>query len=141
MLQFPPWKTAVVLLVCLIGLVYAGPNVVTTDYSDQVPNFAPGKKVSLGLDLQGGSYLLLQAELDVVVEERLEGITSDVRRSLREARIGYRGLGVAGGAVRLTIRKPEDVDRAREILEGLETRTHLVPRWVIEVNDAGEAVI
>jgi preprotein translocase subunit SecD len=135
MLQFSPWKTTIVLLVCLLGLIYAAPNLMTADYSRDVPNFAPGKKVSLGLDLQGGSYLLLKVELDVVIEERLESITAAVRQDLRKQKIGYRGLGVAKDAVRLTIRKLEDVGKARDILEGLD------PETVVEVDDAGNASI
>ena len=135
MLQFSPWKTTIVLLVCLLGLIYATPNLMTADYSRDVPNFAPGKKVSLGLDLQGGSYLLLKVELDVVIEERLESITAAVRQDLRKQKIGYRGLGVSNGAVRLTIRKPEDVDNAREVLIRLDPETE------VEVDDAGNASI
>jgi preprotein translocase subunit SecD len=133
MLQFSHWKTTIVLLVCLLGLVYAAPNLMTGDYSDDVPNFAPGKKVSLGLDLQGGSYLLLRVELDVVIEERLEGITSSVRQELRKADIGYRGLGIEKGAVRLTIRDLDDVDKARDLLNNLD------PEAIVEIDDAGEA--
>ena len=135
MLQFSPWKTTIVLLVCLIGLIYAAPNMLTADYSRDVPNFAPGKKVSLGLDLQGGSYLLLKVELDVVIEERLESITAAVRQDLRKEKIGYRGLGVANGAVRLSIRKLEDVEKSRDILRGLD------PQTVVEIDDAGNASI
>ena len=135
MLQFSPWKTTIVLMVCLLGLIYAGPNLMTADYSRDVPNFAPGKKVSLGLDLQGGSYLLLRVELDVVIEERLESITAAVRQDLRKAKIGYRGLGVDNGAVRLSIRKIEEVDKARDILRGLD------PETIVDVDDDGNANI
>ena len=135
MLQFSPWKTTIVLLVCLLGLIYAAPNLMTADYSRDVPNFAPGKKVSLGLDLQGGSYLLLKVELDVVIEERLESITAAVRTDLRKEKIGYRGLGVDRDAVRLTIRELGDVDKARDILKDLD------PQTVVEIDDAGSASI
>ena len=135
MLQFPPWKTAVVIVACLLGLLYAAPNAFETDYSDSVPSFAPGKKVSLGLDLQGGSYLLLRVELDVVIEERLEAIVSAVRQGLRKERIGYRGLGVAENAVRLRIRKAEQVEKASEILDGID------PQTIVEINDAGDVSI
>jgi preprotein translocase subunit SecD len=135
MLQFSPWKTTIVLLVCLLGLIYAAPNVMTADFSRDVPNFAPGKKVSLGLDLQGGSYLLLKVELDVVIEERLESITAAIRQDLRKEKIGYKGLGVDNGSVRLTIRKLEDVERARDIIRGLD------PQTVVEIDDTGSASI
>ena len=133
MLHFPPWKIAIVLLVCLVGLVYAAPNVTETDYSDSVPNFAPGKKVSLGLDLQGGSYLLLHVELDVVIAERLESLVDAARQALRRQRIGYRGLGVSGTTVKVQIRELADVERARELLETLDQEA------VVEVADDGSA--
>ena len=136
MLHFPPWKIAIVLLVCLIGLVYAAPNAIDADYSDRVPDFAPGKKVSLGLDLQGGSYLLLKVELDVVIAERLESIVDAARQALRRERIGYRGLGVSGERVEVGIRDVADVPRAREILEGLDQET------VVQLDEAsGRATI
>jgi len=124
-----------VILICLLGLIYAAPNALKTDYSEAVPNFAPGKKVSLGLDLQGGSYLLLRVELDVVIAERLESIVAAVRQGLRKDRIGYRNLGVAAGAVTLNIREAADVAKAREILEDLD------PQTIVELDDAGAARI
>ena len=56
MLQFPAWKMTLVVVICLIGAVYAIPNFLKTEINENWPNFAPGKRVSLGLDLQGGSY-------------------------------------------------------------------------------------
>ena len=135
MLHFPPWKIAIVVLMCVIGLVYAAPNAIDADYSDRVPDFAPGKKVSLGLDLQGGSYLLLQVELDVVIAERLESIVDAARQALRRERIGYRGLGVAGDRVEVAIRDVGNVERAREILQGLDQEA------VVELDGGGRAVI
>ncbi len=135
MLQFPPWKIVVVFLVCLIGLIYATPNAIEIDFSDDVPSFAPGKKVSLGLDLQGGSYLLLRVELDVVIEERLESIVDAVRQALRKKRIGYRNLGATARAVKFTVRDPGDIGRVREILDGLD------PQTIVTVDDDGDTRI
>ena len=50
------------------------------------------KKINLGLDLKGGSYLLLQADMKIVFEEKLEGLLSDIRYSLRKSKIGYKKL-------------------------------------------------
>ena len=135
MLQFPPWKITIILLVCLIGLVYAAPNTLDTDYSDDVPNFAPGKKVSLGLDLQGGSYLLLQVELEVVIRERFESIVDAVRQTLRRQRIGYRDLGADDNGVGFTIREQGDIAQARELLGEVDPQTE------VEIDDAGNGRI
>ena len=56
MLQFQLWKKLVVTVVLLGGIVYALPNLV----SDQMTSILPGKKINLGLDLRGGSHLLLR---------------------------------------------------------------------------------
>ncbi len=54
---------------------------------------AAQEQINLGLDLQGGSHLLLEVELDAVIDERLQDLVDEVRRRLRRERIGYRGLG------------------------------------------------
>ena len=104
MLQFPAWKMTLVVVICLIGAVYAVPNFLKTEINENWPNFAPGKRVSLGLDLQGGSYLLLRVDLDVVIKEYLEEISTDVRKKLRKARIGYSKLGATETSVSVKIR-------------------------------------
>ena len=84
-----------------------------------MPEFLPSSTLNLGLDLQGGSHLLLSVDTDSVQRERLEDLTSDVRLALRGERIGYTGLGRIDGGVTVTIRKEEDKERAQGILAGL----------------------
>ena len=49
----------------------------------------PKNTVSLGLDLQGGSNILLEVELDQALKDRLNSTLGDIRRALRKAHIGY----------------------------------------------------
>ena len=107
-------------MICLLGVLYASPNLIRSDFSVDLPTFAPGKKVSLGLDLQGGSYLLLQVDLNVVILEYLESITSSVRQQLRKSKIGYKGLGTSRSSVVLKIRKKEDFEEAKELIRGID---------------------
>ena len=79
MLQFPAWKMTLVVAVCLIGILYAVPNFLKTEFGANLPNFAPGKRVSLGLDLQGGSYLLLEIDNTPVIEQKLQNLTITIR--------------------------------------------------------------
>jgi preprotein translocase subunit SecD len=120
MLQFSAFKKTLVIMICLLGVLYASPNLIRSDFSSDLPAFAPGKKVSLGLDLQGGSYLLLQVDLDVVISEYLESITSSVRQQLRKSKIGYKGLGTSRSSVVLKIRNKEDFEDAKELLRGID---------------------
>ena len=89
-------KIRLILIVAsvIIGLVYAIPNFFNTSNYKQSSNFLPGKKINLGLDLKGGSYLLLKADMDVVFTEKLESLLSDIRSSLRKSKIGYKKLSI-----------------------------------------------
>ena len=63
----------------IIGTLYAVPNFFNSSQKVQSFNFLPGKKINLGLDLKGGSYLLLKADMDIVFAEKLESLLSDIR--------------------------------------------------------------
>jgi len=126
MLQFPPWKIALVALVCLMGVVYAAPNAFDRGAFGDPPTGVPGRQINLGLDLQGGSYLLLGVEVGVVVSERLEAIVDSARRGLRDANIGYVGLGVQGDSAVFTVREPADLSRATSIARNLDQGIELV---------------
>ncbi len=106
MLRFPTWKVALILGICALGLVLSLPNLFPRAELERLPGWLPHNQINLGLDLQGGSHLLLEVDLDAVVEERLDTLVDDIRGVLRPARIGYRGLGVHGDAVALTLTSP-----------------------------------
>jgi len=120
MLRFPPWKIALVLAVVLAGIVYSLPNLFSREQLQALPDWVPHEQINLGLDLQGGSHLLLEVELDAVIEQRLDTLVDDVRVALRSERIGYRGLGIRGDAVSLTLTDVGTVDRALEVLGELD---------------------
>ncbi len=122
MLYFAKWKTGLVVAVCLAGLIFLLPNFFSTDTLEGFPGFLPNQQISLGLDLQGGSHLLLEVDVEVVIEERLEGLVDETRQGLNRAeggRIGYTDIGRKGDVVTVRIRNPEDFDRARAILEDM----------------------
>src|ERR671919_742073 len=120
MLRFPTWKIAVVLGICLLGLVYALPNLFPRAEMERMPDWVPHDQINLVLDLQGGSHLLLEVDLGAVVEERLNSLVDEVRGTLRSERIGYRGLGVRGGAVTFTLTDPATTEQALAALEELD---------------------
>ncbi|SLN55915.1 protein translocase subunit SecD [Oceanibacterium hippocampi] len=120
MLFFPKWKTALVLGVCLLGLLFSAPNLLTREQASVLPDWLPHKQLNLGLDLRGGSHLLLQVGTEAVLKEQLEALEDRVRDELRDdPKIGYTGLGNDGTTVHLTIRDSAQVDMAYERLRGL----------------------
>jgi preprotein translocase subunit SecD len=123
MLRFPTWKIVAILGICLVGLLLSLPNLFPREQMERLPDWIPHQQINLGLDLQGGSHLLLEVDVGAVVQERLNGLVDDVRSNLREARIGYRGLGVRGDAVVLTLTDPASADQAVALLDDLNPST------------------
>ncbi len=122
MMYFSRWKTAAILAVCLLGVLLCIPNLFPRD---AVPSWA--RQFSLGLDLRGGSYLLLEVDMDAVVKERLESLADSARTRLRDARIGYVNLGSNPSArqVSFRVRDPGQAEQAarqmRELANQLST--------------------
>ena len=67
MLRFSSWKVALVLGICLLGLVYSLPNLFPRAQMERMPDWLPHEQINLGLDLQGGSHLLLEVQLGAVI--------------------------------------------------------------------------
>ncbi|MDC1023019.1 protein translocase subunit SecD [Alphaproteobacteria bacterium] len=87
-------RVSFVLLLVFIGFAYAIPNFINPSTKNNSLSFLPGKSINLGLDLKGGSYLLLKADMDIVFSEKLETLLSDVRSELRKSKVGYKKLSI-----------------------------------------------
>src|SRR6185437_1404132 len=102
------WKpTLGIILTALIVCLCAVPNFFPEATVKGWPAWAQ-RRLVLGLDLQGGSYLLLEVDANDVKKSRLSQIREDVQRALRGARIQYTGLAVKGDAVEVHITKETD---------------------------------
>jgi len=94
MLFFSRWKAISVVLTAIVVCLFAVPNFFPETVVQGWPKWAQ-RHIVLGLDLQGGSHLLLEVDANAVRKEKLQALLDDVRRILRENRIGYTGLRVA----------------------------------------------
>ena len=119
MLHFSNFKITGIALLLLLGVLFALPNFMREETRLSLPGIIPSGTLNLGLDLQGGSHLLLSVDTDTVQRERLEDLTSDIRLALRGERIGYSGLSRVAGGVSVTIRDSEDMEKAASVLQGL----------------------
>lgn len=111
MLYFDRWKIILIVAISVGGILFSLPNLFAPSQLQSLPGWMQ-MRMPLGLDLQGGSHLLLQMDVKELKDDLLESIAGDVRQKLREERIGYAGLGTSADEVRVTIRKPEDVETA-----------------------------
>ncbi len=119
MLQIPTWSKVLTILILVAGVLIALPNALPARVVARMPPFLPTGTVALGLDLQGGSYLLLEVEFDQVQKDRLELLMGDIRTAFRKARIGYTNLEAGPDTVSLRVLDPARYDDAKSILSGL----------------------
>jgi preprotein translocase subunit SecD len=115
MLFFTRWKAAAILLTALVVCLFAVPNFFSEKTIARWPQWAQ-RHISLGLDLQGGSSLLLEVDTSAVRKERLQTLNDDVLRVLRQARIPFTGRAIRGNGVDVHITRPTDVKTALEKL-------------------------
>lgn len=133
MLNFPRWKVIVVVTLCVFGILLALPNLINRESVAWLPEWLPQREITLGLDLQGGSHLLMEVDVDSVLDARLDAVVDGVRSEFRAAEIGYTELGVADGAVQVTLRNVADIDKARPIL------TELATGMALDIDENGTA--
>lgn len=119
MLYFSRWKTISIWAVVLIGVIFAIPNLYPQSLRDSLPNWIPDRPMTLGLDLQGGSHILLAVDRQDLIDERLQATRDDIRTLLRDAKIGYTGLTGTGRSVQVRIREANELDKAKDALKGL----------------------
>src|SRR5215468_12065794 len=96
MLYISRWKAVAIVLTTLLVCMFAVPNLLSPATVKEWPKWAQ-RHVVLGLDLQGGSHLLLEVDTGAVRKEKLEQLRDDVRRVLREARVGLSSAPVVRG--------------------------------------------
>ena len=68
MLRFPKWKIAFIAAVCALGVLFALPNLFSRG-AEGLPGWLADRQINLGLDLQGGSHLLLEVDIGEPAEE------------------------------------------------------------------------
>lgn len=130
----------------LISVFIASPNLFTDKQLEGMPSWYKDNKVTLGLDLQGGSHIMLKIERSDIVKERLETIVGDVRTQLRDANVKYSGLAGNGQQVQVRISDPAQYEAAKTALRDLTlpiSSGTLVGTSITEVtmSDAGDNVL
>lgn len=114
MLNFSRSKVFFVSFVILLFVYLALPNFISPQVAKTMPAWMQGNQVNLGLDLRGGSHLLLQVDVQQYQREQLDNLRSDVRSVLRDKNIGYNSISVDGMDVVVDLR-PETVTGQTDI--------------------------
>jgi preprotein translocase subunit SecD len=144
MLDFPRWKVWSISLVILIGILFAIPSMLPADLRAKYPTWLPNATINLGLDLAGGSQLLLEADQADAAKQRLQAMEDQVATELRRSpRVDVGDVSTAGGRVAFMVRDPRQVDVARERLYNMTQPVGLTGTrdWDIQVMDTSRIVL
>ena len=137
MLDFPRWKVFGICGVLLIAVLLAIPSLVPERYTNQLPVALP--RINLGLDLAGGSYILLEADTADVAAARIENMREQVAAAMRNTapRIDISDISGRDGKLSFMVRDASQVDEARERLLPMTTGAGLTGQrdWDIQVVD------
>jgi len=116
-----PYRVAVYLAIIVAGLLFALPNVVPASLLERWPTLLPDKPVALGLDLRGGSHLVLEVDGSDLRRERVRTLADDARRALREADIPWRAVETGERGLSIQLRSGGQQEKAIERLTALSS--------------------
>jgi len=102
------------LIVCVLALLFAAPNVLPEKTAKGLPSYVPHQQFNLGLDLQGGAYLLLETDMKPVVDDHLRELRNQVRTKLRDDRLRYEELRIVPRGVAFKVVDRATLDKAQE---------------------------
>ncbi|HEV2568874.1 protein translocase subunit SecD [Sphingomonas sp.] len=142
MLDFPRWKVWLVILATVIGVLAAIPSLVP---ERNWPAFLPDPRINLGLDLSGGSHILLEADTKDVLVQRLGQMEETIKTEMRrgDPRIAIGDVSSSGGRLTFFVRDVTQVDRAVERIRALTTGVGVTGQrdWNVEVRDTNRVIV
>ncbi|HEY5289094.1 MAG TPA: protein translocase subunit SecD, partial [Caulobacteraceae bacterium] len=153
MLALTRWKIGLVLFSLLFGLIFTLPNLLPPSVLASLPGWLPHQRLSLGLDLQGGSYLLMEVDTAALKKERLTNLTEDIRTRLTgdqdTDKIAFTDLALVGDTIGVRITDPTQVQAAfkrlndslgeRMVSGGRDVTVRMAPDQHIAVTLAAQA--
>ncbi|NKN38496.1 protein translocase subunit SecD [Agrobacterium sp. a22-2] len=132
-----PWMVATYVVIVILGILTALPNVLPQTVLDRMPSFLPHDRVELGLDLRGGAHLVLEVDAADLVKERLLTMTQDARRVLGDASIGTTSVRRSTDRVTVVLADPTKREAAIETLAKLGTPVGLTGASDITLGGTG----
>jgi preprotein translocase subunit SecD len=140
MLFFSRWKVVAILLTAAIVCLFAVPNFFSENTIRHWPSWAQ-RHIVLGLDLQGGSSLLLEVDVNAVRKDKLQAISDDVLRILRQNRIQFTGRAIKGNSVEVRITRDSDIENAvsklRELSQPVSSVMGSTGQRSVDISESG----
>ncbi|HVM22972.1 MAG TPA: protein translocase subunit SecD [Sphingomicrobium sp.] len=145
MLEFPRWKIWSITLIVAVGILMSIPSLIAgSRAADFWPSWLPQYRINLGLDLAGGSHLLLEADQRDAQKQRIQAMEDAVSTELRrDPRIDIGDISTAGDRLSFMVRDPTQVDAAVDRMRKLTQPIGLTGNrdWDVQVVDSTRLVL
>lgn len=143
MLDFPRWRIWMLNILIFLGLLLAAPSLLPSSFMAKLPSAFPAATINLGLDLAGGSHILLEADPTELAQTRIESLEDGVRSGMRRAktRISIEGVSRTGGQLSFIVTDPSQVDAAREVILPMIANTTGGRDWDFNVVDGNRITL
>ncbi|CAN5245640.1 protein translocase subunit SecD [soil metagenome] len=138
MLQTAPWKNWLVILATVFAIAFSLPNVLPQKTLDSLPGWVPAQRLNLGLDLQGGSYLLLEVDTASLAREKLNDLMEDARSALNKEGVEISELAQVNGAITMRVKDAGQVDKAYSTLQKLSQPSQTGGRDIVVSRQADQ---
>lgn len=143
MLDFPRWRVTMLNALIVLSILLAIPSFLPKAWLDRIPAGVPKETISLGLDLAGGSHILLEADTAQLQRDRLESLEDSVRTAMRRAepRISIDSVTRTNGRLSFVVPDSAQIDAAREALLPVVANSTGGRDWSIEVTDGNRITL
>ena len=144
MLDFPRWKVWSIILTVVVGVLFAIPSLMPETTAARL-GLAGMPRINLGLDLSGGSHILLEADTADVAKQRLAQMEETVRAEMRrqDPRIDIGDISTSGGKLSFLVRDIAQLDAAVERIRTLTQPVGMGGQrdWNVQVVDSTRIVL
>ncbi len=128
MLNFSKTKIILILIACLASLAFAAPSFIPKNTQSpilqQLEKILPSNKVNLGLDLRGGSQLMLEVDFDYYVKEQINNLRNELRNSFRDEAVRT-VPEVVGSKIIFTLTDEEQKKSAKKLIKKLSKNVEI----------------
>ena len=111
MKNYPLWKSILVVSVLIAGIIFSIPSIL---YKEDSGNWFLENKINLGLDLQGGSYLLLEVKSEVLFKEELDNVSDSLRLIARELKVTISNIDSDNDEIQIRFTNADNLDEVRK---------------------------
>ena len=108
---YPFWKIVLIIIVLFSAFIFSIPTFI---YKDNSNNWFYEKKINLGLDLQGGSHLLLEVKSEILIEEEINNVVGFLRQFIRDERIKINSLKINNQIIKLDLLNLSDINKIKD---------------------------